>query len=212
MGKLQEVITTGAVTYCRCRTFVSGLHLPGRFFALDRVPGGLRIQHLRLLRAGGREPDPGHPAGHPHRRGGHAGGDLAAELLLGRGGGGGRVRAGQPGAHRERRAGGRGGIHPDEHHDQGDEPLAGERRLRRVRRGDVGRAGGGGDADGALVCRRRTRPSCWRTRARSSSCRATGWRWRRRSTRCGSWRTCWRARAFASSTPSTPSRGACRGT
>ena len=37
--------------------------------------------------------------------------------------------------------------------------------------------------------RRKMRPSCSRTRPRSSSCRATAWPWRRPSTRCGKWPT-----------------------
>ena len=67
------------------------------------------------------------------RRCRHAGGHRPAELLLRPGRGGHRLRARQLGADHRRLAGRRVGRHPDADHVQGDEPLAGQRAVRRAR-------------------------------------------------------------------------------
>ena len=69
----------------------------------------------------------------PDRRRRHAGGDLAAQQLLRSGGLRGRLRHQQQHADRRRLAGRRQRHHPDQHHVQGDEPLARQRALQRVR-------------------------------------------------------------------------------
>ena len=72
-------------------------------------------------------------ADRPHRRRRHAGGHLDAELVLGMGGGGHRLHAGEHGAHRGRRAGGLGRRDPELHHVPRDEPLLHQRDPRRLR-------------------------------------------------------------------------------
>ena len=71
----------------------------------------------------------------PYRWCGHAGSDLAAQLLLGFGGVRRRFRDRQQRAHHRRRARGCGRAHLDDDHVQGHEPLAGQRGVQRVRRG-----------------------------------------------------------------------------
>jgi H+-translocating NAD(P) transhydrogenase subunit beta len=71
----------------------------------------------------------------PDRRRGHAGGDLAAELVLRARGGDDRVRHRQPRADHRRRARGLVRVHPEPDHVPRDEPVADERAVRRLRRG-----------------------------------------------------------------------------
>ncbi len=73
--------------------------------------------------------------GDPDRRRRHAGGDLAAEQLLGPRGLRGRLRDQQHDPDRRRRAGRRQRHHPDADHVQGHEPLARQRAVQRIRRG-----------------------------------------------------------------------------
>ena len=76
-----------------------------------------------------------HHGGDPDRRRRHAGGDLAAQQLLGTGGVRSRLRDPQQPADHHRRPGRRQRHHPHQHHVQGDEPLAGQRAVQRLRRG-----------------------------------------------------------------------------
>jgi hypothetical protein len=70
---------------------------------------------------------------HGHRRRGHARGGVAAQQLLGLGGGLGGLRARQRSAHRHGRARRRERHHPLDHHVPRDEPLDPQRGLRRLR-------------------------------------------------------------------------------
>ena len=60
--------------------------------------------------------------------------------------------------------------------------------------------------------RPKTWPCCSTAPGAWSSCPATAWRSPRPSTRCASCATCWKSAAPRSSSPSTPSPAACRGT
>ena len=126
---------------------------------------------VALLGAGGGGFGPGRAAGHPHRRRGHAGGDLACST---RTPGMAACATGfvleQHHADHRRRAGGRLGHHPHADHVQGHEPLAGQRAVRR--------RGGGGHRAPAPA---RTTS----TPAASSRPRRTRSRW------CSSWRARW---------------------
>ena len=99
--------------------------------------------------------------GAPHRRRRHAGGHLAAQLLRRPGRLGHRLRHRQQPPDHRRRARRRLGLHPLDHHVQGDEPVVRQRALRRLRRGarerrprscrrDEGDLGGGRGAAAGL--------------------------------------------------------------
>ena len=75
-------------------------------------------------------------AGHPDRLGGHAGGDVAVELLRRPGRRRHRLRARQQRAHHRRHARRLLRLHPLGADVQGDEPLDHQRALRRIRLGD----------------------------------------------------------------------------
>ena len=74
------------------------------------------------------------------------------------------LRAGQQAAHHRRRARRLVGLHPVDHHVQGDEPLVHQRAVRRVRPGAGGRRSGGA-ADGEVGDTPRTRRRSSRTRS-----------------------------------------------
>ena len=147
------------------------------------------------------------------RRRRHAGRDLAAERVHGPRRRGDRLRARLERADRQRRARRCLRNAADDDDGPGDEPLDRERPLRRVRQGAGGRRrGGGARGHGALGDRGgRLDHALVRAQGRDRA-RATGWRSRRRSTRCASSPTSSRRRASRSTTRSTRSPAACRGT
>ena len=133
-GKLQEVLPTRPITYrnqnvvnlAAARDRDRRRPLPGRRARTTwQLFPVVVVLSLRVRRA----------AGHPDRRRRHADGDLAAELVrrpVGRGDG---LRAREQAAHHRRRARRLVGLHPVDHHVQGDEPLVHQRAVRRVRPG-----------------------------------------------------------------------------
>jgi hypothetical protein len=147
-------------------------------------PGLLVHRELAdVLRDAGHRLRAGRADHHPDRRRRHAGGGVDAQQLLGLGGGGHRLQPEQQHADHRRLAGGQLGRDPELHHVQGDEPLVLQRHPGRLRRRDGHGGGGGGRSATSRAAAPTTRPSCWATPRRWSSCRATAWRWRARSTR-----------------------------
>ena len=162
LGEIWVGIAVGAVTltgsiiaWAKLKGSLSGkpLLLPGRH-ALNAVLAlaivGLAVPFLQahgtdglvyLLIMTGLASRAGRAPGDGHRRRGHAGRRLAAQQLLGLGGGGGGLHAQQRSADRHRRAGRLFGRHPLHHHVPGDEPVDPQRHLRRLRhrRGEAGR-------------------------------------------------------------------------
>ncbi len=114
-------------------------------------------------------------------------------------------------AHRGRHPGGRIGhpAHPDDEPRHG--PVHRQHPLQRVRIGHHRhrRRGGARRPIGAVGDAPRTSASFSPTPGRWPSSPGTAWPWPRRSTWPGNWPTPWRRAAWRSTTPSTPSPGAC---
>ncbi len=126
----QQVVNARAAGRARWPSGIAALRRP------QPAPRPISCSRRSCALAGARR-----AGGHPHRRRRHAGGDLAAQQLLRPGRLRRRLRHPQQRADRRRRAGRRQRAHPDRHHVQGHEPLAGQRALQRLRRRRAGRRG-----------------------------------------------------------------------
>ena len=141
-GKLAEVMASRAIVFAGQR-FLNGLLLAaliavGVLFTMEpsttswvfyAVIGlALLLGIMAVIPIGGADM----PVGH-----------LAAQQLFGTRGVRRRVRHQQQHPHRRGLPRRRRRHHPDEHHVQGDEPLAGERAVQRLRRGEGRHQGGG---------------------------------------------------------------------
>ena len=150
-------------------------------------------------------------AGHSHRLGRHAGGDVAAEFLCRPRCSRHRLRARQQRAHHRRHAGWFLRLHSVRPDVQGDEPLHHQRAVRRLWRGH---------RRGHAERRRRDARDHRSTTQRCNSPSpiawflfpATDWPRRRLNTPCANWPSCSKAAASPSSTRFIRWPAACRDT
>ena len=164
-GKLQEIIHGPPITYkfqniSNISLFVITL---GMFIYLVVDPSATPVVFLSHDRPG---PVDRRVDGHAHRRGRHAGGHLAAELLRGSGRRGHGLRHRQQGVDHRRLARRLLGLLPFDPHEPGHEPLLRQRALRGRGRSEVGGRRRRRNRKPSSATRRKTPWRFWRTRSR----------------------------------------------
>ena len=180
-GKLQEVLPQRPITYKR-QNFVN-LAMLGLAVAIAVIlvihPEQTRLFPAMISDSAVLWRD----AGHPHRRGGHADGDLAVQFLrrtFRRGHG---LCAEQQAADHRRGAGWFIGFHPFRDHVEGHEPFVHECVVRRVRANSSGRQQARRKRRRCAAPLQKRPPEFLPRQVKWSSFPATGWRWRKRNIR-----------------------------